>query len=170
MSTALLRAVNLVLDRASNWIPRCRGVTSILTLLGWKPFGKLELFSSSIQRDCLRRYDEASNWCYRWYLFAQFPNASAVPVVISARVKRALALARSAELPRVGSLERRLSIRVPERRSAGLLDWGRATLVGDQLQGQENRQADQQRQIDANQAEIQRQRKDMETLRRQGEY
>jgi hypothetical protein len=50
------------------------------------------------------------------------------------------------------------------------MDWGRATLVGDQLQGQENRQADQQRQIDANQAEIQRQRRDMETLRRQGEY
>jgi len=43
-------------------------------------------------------------------------------------------------------------------------------LVGDQLQGQESRQADQQRQIEGNQAEIQRQRKDMEKLRRQGEY
>jgi hypothetical protein len=168
MSTALLRAVNLVLDRASNWIPRCRGVTSILTLLGWKPFGKLELFSSSIQRDCLRRYDEASNWCYRWHLFAQFPNASAVPVVISARVKKAPALARSAELPRVGSWSGWASgCRSGDRRGS----WTRACrTVGDQLQGQENRQADQQRQIDANQAEIQRQRRDMETLRRQGEY
>jgi phage tail tape-measure protein len=52
----------------------------------------------------------------------------------------------------------------------GALGLGTGVLVGDQLQGQENRQADQQRQIDANQAEIQRQRKDMETLRRQGEY
>ena len=45
-----------------------------------------------------------------------------VPVVASARVKKAPALARSAELPRVGSLARRLGIRAPERRSAGLLD------------------------------------------------
>src|SRR6476659_8715061 len=52
----------------------------------------------------------------------------------------------------------------------GALGLGTGVLVGDQLQGQENRQADQQRQIDANQAEIQRQRRDMETLRRQGEY
>ena len=43
-------------------------------------------------------------------------------------------------------------------------------LAGDQLQGQENRQADPQRQIDANQAESQRQRRDMEKFRRQGEY
>ena len=43
-------------------------------------------------------------------------------------------------------------------------------LVGDQLQGQENRQADQQRQIEGNQAESQRQRRDMQKLRRQGEY
>ena len=52
----------------------------------------------------------------------------------------------------------------------GALGLGTGVLIGDQLQGQENRQADQQRQIDANQAEIQRQRRDMETLRRQGEY
>ena len=52
----------------------------------------------------------------------------------------------------------------------GALGLGTGVLVGDQLQGQENRQADQQWQIDANQAEIQRQRRDMETLRRQGEY
>jgi phage tail tape-measure protein len=52
----------------------------------------------------------------------------------------------------------------------GALGLGTGLLVGDQLQGQENRQADQQRQIDANQAEIQRQRKDIEKLRRQGEY
>lgn len=43
-------------------------------------------------------------------------------------------------------------------------------LVGDQLQGQENRQPDQQRQIEGNQAEIQRQRREMEKIRRQGEY
>ena len=52
----------------------------------------------------------------------------------------------------------------------GALGLATGVLVGDQLQGQENRQADQQRQIDANQAEILRQRRDVEKLRRQGEY
>jgi outer membrane lipoprotein SlyB len=52
----------------------------------------------------------------------------------------------------------------------GALGLGSGALVGDQLQGQEYKQADQQRQIDANQAEIERQRRDMDKLRRQGEY
>ncbi|HEY1236024.1 MAG TPA: hypothetical protein VGH22_21780 [Candidatus Binatia bacterium] len=42
-------------------------------------------------------------------------------------------------------------------------------LVGDQLQGQES-QPDQQPQIDGNKTESQRQHRDMEKLRRQGEY
>jgi len=52
----------------------------------------------------------------------------------------------------------------------GALGLGSGALVGDQLQGQEQRQADQQRQIDANQAELDRQRRDLERLRKQGEY
>ena len=52
----------------------------------------------------------------------------------------------------------------------GALGLGAGALVGDQLQGQQNRQADQQRQMDANQAEIERQRNEIERLRRQGEY
>jgi phage tail tape-measure protein len=52
----------------------------------------------------------------------------------------------------------------------GALGLGAGALVGDQLQGQQNRQADQQRQMDANQAEIERQRNEIESLRRQGEY
>ncbi len=52
----------------------------------------------------------------------------------------------------------------------GTLGLGSGVLVGDQLQGQQNRQTDQQRQMDANQAEIERQRKELEQLRRQGEY
>jgi phage tail tape-measure protein len=52
----------------------------------------------------------------------------------------------------------------------GALGLGAGALVGDQLQGQQNRQADQQRQMDANQAEIERQRNEIEKLRRQGEY
>jgi outer membrane protein with glycine zipper len=52
----------------------------------------------------------------------------------------------------------------------GALGLGAGALVGDQLQGQEQKQADQQRQIDANQAELDRQRKDLERLKRQGEY
>jgi outer membrane lipoprotein SlyB len=52
----------------------------------------------------------------------------------------------------------------------GALGLGSGALVGDQLQGQQNRQTDQQRQTDANQAEIERQRKELEELRRQREY
>jgi hypothetical protein len=52
----------------------------------------------------------------------------------------------------------------------GALGLGSGVLVGDQLQGQQNRQSDQQRQMDANQAEIERQRKELEQLRRQREY
>jgi uncharacterized membrane-anchored protein YhcB (DUF1043 family) len=47
---------------------------------------------------------------------------------------------------------------------------GAGALIGDQLQGQEQRQADQQRQIDSNQAELDRQRRDLERLKSQTEY
>src|ERR671931_2187361 len=46
----------------------------------------------------------------------------------------------------------------------GALGLGSGALVGDQMQGQEQRQADQQRQIDANQAELDRQRRDLDRL------
>jgi phage tail tape-measure protein len=49
----------------------------------------------------------------------------------------------------------------------GTLGLGAGALVGDQLQGQEIRQADQQRQIDGNQAELDRQRRELEQLRKQ---
>ena len=52
----------------------------------------------------------------------------------------------------------------------GALGLGAGALIGDQLQGQETKQADQQRQIDNNQAEITRQRQEIEKYRRQGEY
>jgi len=52
----------------------------------------------------------------------------------------------------------------------GALGLGGGALVGDQLQGQQNRQSDQQRQIDTNQSELDRQRRELEQLRRQGEY
>ncbi|HEY3154147.1 MAG TPA: glycine zipper domain-containing protein [Candidatus Binatia bacterium] len=52
----------------------------------------------------------------------------------------------------------------------GALGLGAGALVGDQMQGQEIRQADQQKQADANQAEIERQRGEIERLRKQGEY
>jgi uncharacterized protein YqgC (DUF456 family) len=52
----------------------------------------------------------------------------------------------------------------------GALGLGAGALVGDQLQGQEIKQADQQRQIDANQAAIERQQRELERLRKQGEY
>jgi phage tail tape-measure protein len=52
----------------------------------------------------------------------------------------------------------------------GALGLGAGALVGDQLQGQEIKQTDQQRQMDANQVEIERQRREIERLRKQGEY
>jgi outer membrane lipoprotein SlyB len=52
----------------------------------------------------------------------------------------------------------------------GALGLGTGALIGDQLQGQEMKQADQQRQIDANQAELERQRRELERLKKQGEY
>src|SRR5574342_648263 len=51
----------------------------------------------------------------------------------------------------------------------GALGLGAGALVGDQLQGQEQKQAEQQRQIDANQAELDRQRRELERIRKQGE-
>jgi hypothetical protein len=52
----------------------------------------------------------------------------------------------------------------------GALGLGSGALVGDQLQGQEQTQSEQQRQIDANQAELERQRRDLERLKKAGEY
>jgi uncharacterized protein YqgC (DUF456 family) len=52
----------------------------------------------------------------------------------------------------------------------GALGLGAGALIGDQMQGQEQKQADQQRQIDANQAELERQRRDLERVKKQGEY
>lgn len=49
----------------------------------------------------------------------------------------------------------------------GALGLGTGALVGDQLQGQEIKQADQQRQINTNQAELERQRRELEQLKRQ---
>jgi phage tail tape-measure protein len=54
----------------------------------------------------------------------------------------------------------------------GVLGLGAGALIGDQLQGQDNKQADQQRQINTNQAELDRQRRELEELKRkqQAEY
>lgn len=49
----------------------------------------------------------------------------------------------------------------------GVLGLGTGALVGDQLQGQDIKQTDQQRQIQSNQAELERQRRELEQLRRQ---
>ncbi|MEX0802764.1 MAG: glycine zipper domain-containing protein [Candidatus Binatia bacterium] len=52
----------------------------------------------------------------------------------------------------------------------GALGLGSGALVGDQLQGQEQKQAGQQRQIDVNQAELDRQRRELDKLKKPGEY
>src|SRR5688572_15601548 len=49
----------------------------------------------------------------------------------------------------------------------GVLGLGAGALVGDQLQGQDIKQTDQQRQINTNQAELERQRRELEQLKRQ---
>jgi outer membrane lipoprotein SlyB len=52
----------------------------------------------------------------------------------------------------------------------GALGLGAGALIGDQMQGQEQKQAEQQRQIDVNQAELDRQKRDLEKIKKQGEY
>jgi phage tail tape-measure protein len=52
----------------------------------------------------------------------------------------------------------------------GALGLGAGALVGDQLQGRENQAYDQDRQINQNQQELQRQRRDIDDLRRRPEY
>jgi len=52
----------------------------------------------------------------------------------------------------------------------GAVGLGSGALVGDQLQGQEQKQADQQRQIDVNQTELERQRRELDGLKKPGEY
>jgi hypothetical protein len=52
----------------------------------------------------------------------------------------------------------------------GALGAGTGYLVGDQLQGQENTQADQQRQIESNQAELDRQKRELDQLQKKNEY
>ena len=52
----------------------------------------------------------------------------------------------------------------------GTLGLGAGALIGDQLQGQEQKQTDQQSQINTNQAELDRQRRELEELKKQKEY
>jgi phage tail tape-measure protein len=52
----------------------------------------------------------------------------------------------------------------------GTLGLGAGALIGDQMQGQEQKQVDQQRQINTNQAELDRQRRELEELKKQKEY
>jgi len=49
----------------------------------------------------------------------------------------------------------------------GALGLGAGALVGDQMQGQEIKQTDQQRQINSNQADLDRQRRELEQLKKQ---
>jgi phage tail tape-measure protein len=52
----------------------------------------------------------------------------------------------------------------------GVLGLGAGALVGDQLQGHENTNQQQQQQIHANQAEVERQRQELQHFKRQREY
>ena len=52
----------------------------------------------------------------------------------------------------------------------GVLGLGAGALVGDQLQGQENINEQQQQQIRANQAEVERQRLELQRMKTQREY
>lgn len=52
----------------------------------------------------------------------------------------------------------------------GALGLGAGALIGDQLQGRENQAADQDQQIYRNDQELQRQRRDIDQLRRRPEY
>ncbi len=52
----------------------------------------------------------------------------------------------------------------------GALGLGAGALIGDQLQGHEQKQQDQDRQIQQNQSELQRQKQELERLKKQSEY
>ena len=52
----------------------------------------------------------------------------------------------------------------------GALGLGTGALIGDQLQGRDNQAASQNQQINQNQLEIERQRRELEDLKRQREY
>ena len=52
----------------------------------------------------------------------------------------------------------------------GALGLGAGALIGDQLQGRDNEAASQNQQINQNQLEIERQRRELEELKRQREY
>lgn len=52
----------------------------------------------------------------------------------------------------------------------GALGLGAGALIGDQLQGRDNEAANQNQQINQNQLEIERQRRELEELKRQREY
>ena len=52
----------------------------------------------------------------------------------------------------------------------GVLGLGAGALVGDQLQGRENEATNQNQQIQQNQLELERQRRELEELRRKREY
>jgi len=75
------------------------------------------------------------------------------------------------EVPRQeGLLARRWFVQGVGVAVGGALGLGAGALIGDQLQGQEIRQADQQQQVDLDQAELDRQRRDIERLKKQSEY
>ena len=57
-----------------------------------------------------------------------------------------------------------------ESLSGSLALLGAGALIGDQLQGQQQTQYQQQQQIDQNQTELQRQRQQIDQLRRRQEY
>jgi uncharacterized membrane-anchored protein YhcB (DUF1043 family) len=52
----------------------------------------------------------------------------------------------------------------------GQLGLGYGVLNGNQIKNQEQKQTDQQRQMDSNQAELDHQRKELERLKKQSEY
>jgi phage tail tape-measure protein len=52
----------------------------------------------------------------------------------------------------------------------GLLGLGAGAVIGDQLQGRDNRAAEQDQHITRNQQELSRQRAEIEEIRRRGEY
>jgi phage tail tape-measure protein len=52
----------------------------------------------------------------------------------------------------------------------GLLGLGAGAVIGDQLQGRDNKAAEQDQQINRNQQELTRQRAELEQIRQRGEY
>jgi hypothetical protein len=145
-----------------------RPALHLFSLLARSAFGKLRSVSKFFARLIFGKYDETSTYRVGGRFSSRLSTWLCRRELDDARKRSRLWRARR----RRRRWNHRATVGHPGAGAAigGALGLGAGALVGDLLQGQEIKQGDQQRQMDANQAEIERQRREIERLRKQGEY